>query len=703
MRLARLAAPIILACAALFTSCDSPTPTPTATPSPAPTPTPTATPTLAPTATPTLATPTPAPQPTPLPNIPPPEDAFREDDCPFSATPGTPLWEATCGYLTVPADYDDPTAGTFEIAVAVFPASGERTSDVPVVYLDGGPGGNTIEGVEVSYGQPIEPLNGGRDVVVFDQRGVGYSEPALECPGLRNLTRELLGQALSLAEESRQWLDALRSCRDSLAGDGVNLALFNSAANAADVDRLRAALGHEQWDLYGVSYGTRLAQEVMRGFPGGVRRAVLDSAYPLDLDLLASIPASAEQAFRLLFASCAADSACNEHYPDLEGTLIQAFDRLTASPEPGRATFSLDGEQVETLLTGERLASILFESLYQTDAIPWLPEVIAEAAKGNVEPANLLLSVGLVNNEIFTDGMHYSVRCRDEAAFTTEAALNASVAANPLFARLQDPEGTFGSDAIGACAVWDVPPSPAAANKAVQSDIPTLVLAGEFDPITPPSLGMAVAAGFANAAYVEFPAVGHGVLYEGECGESVVAAFFDGDDAPDASCASDRPAPEWLQPLDALTLTTIASPLLGVRIVQPDGWEQISPISPGGFYRDDIAGPAFVQTVIPGQTVEQLVEGILSDASGGETEDMGTVEVGGLTWRLITIEEDSRIQAMAAAQAAPGSGATGVLLAVVIGFSYQHDTLVESILRPALEVFGSCPAAGPEVAPNSVC
>ena len=692
MRSLRTAAFVCLALLAVtaVTACHPPEPSPTPTPEPTPAPAPTATPT---------PTPTPAPSPTPAP-VPPPsvptpahgipaaEGAFREESCPFSNQPGTPLWSAECGYLTVPADYANPDAGTFEIAVAIFPATGERTGDVPVVYLDGGPGSKTLEGLGATGGATLAPLNGNRDVVAFDQRGAGYSRPSLDCPGLRELTRELAPQALPPAEEEHLWLDALRVCRDQLAGEGIDLSLVESAANAADVERLRIALGHEQWDLYGVSYGTRLAQSVMRDFPGGVRRVVLDSGYPLEADLLANVPAGSDRAFRLLIDSCAADDLCNEHYPDLEGTLAQAFDRLTASPAPGNASFSLDGDRVDTMMTGPRLASLLFEALYQTDVIAWLPEVIAEAAKGNVEPANVLFSVSLVNNAFSAPGMYYSTQCRNEAAFTTEAALAASVEASPLFARFQDSDGSYAQGFFAACAVWDVPPSPPVENEPVRSDIPTLVLAGEFDPITPPGLGMAVAANLSNATFIEFPAVGHGVLHEGGCGESVVAAFLDGADAPDASCASERSSPEWVAPFDGVTLTPVDSPL-GVRIVRPEGWEQPSELTPGQFYRHEVAGPVLVQTVVPGVTVEQFLQQALLSVPALAPEELGTVAANGLTWRLVAVEADGRLQAIAAAQALPGSGVAGVLLAAVIGFPYQREALLDDLLRPTLEVFGS--------------
>ena len=676
---------LVLLVASVITGCASPNPTPTPAPEPTSTPEPTATPTPEPAPT---STPEPTATPAPSSDVPAAEDAFRQDGCPFSNQPGTPLWAAECGYLTVPADYDDPAAGTYEIAVAIFPATGERTSDVPVVYLEGGPGGNALEGLEVSGGVILEPLNETRDVIVFDQRGTGFSEPALSCPETRELTRELIGRALPLAEENERYLEALQACRDRLVGEGVDLSLVNSAANAADVDRLRTALGHEQWDLYGSSYGTRLAQNVMRDFPDGVRRVVLDSSYPLEFDLFARLASGSERSFRLLLDSCAADSACNEHYPNLESTLIQAFDRLSASPEPGTASFSLGGETVDTLMTGERLAWLVFEAFYQTDVIPWLPEIISEAAQGNVEPANLMLSNSLINDAFFSLGMHFSTRCADETAFTTKEAIAASIEGSPLFSRLQDPEGMYAQDAIDTCDLWDVQPSPPVENEPVRSDIPTLVLAGEYDPVTPPSAGMAVAANLSNAAFVEFPATGHGILLEGDCAASIINAFLDGEDSPDTSCVPEPSSPAWVTPVGEITLTPADSPF-GVRIVQPEGWEPFEDL-PGRFYRHEIAGPVLIQTAIPGLTADQFLQQQLFSIPGVEPEELDPVSAGDLSWRVVLIEVDGRLQVIAAAQPpASATGGTSVLLAAVIGFPYQRDVLLDDLLFPTLEVFGS--------------
>ena len=655
----RFLPPLLIVVSLIIAACSSPTPTPTATPEP------TATPTPAPTPTPTAA----------------PEDYFASESCP----PGIADLPVECGFLTVPADYDDPSVGTMRLAVAVLPALSEPAG-VPVAYLDGGPGSKTLEALPYVY-ELLAEMQATRDVAVFDQRGTGFSEPSLDCSEIKELTLELVGRALPPEEEARLALDAVGSCRDRLAREGIDLSLFHSGANAADVDLLRAALGYDQWDLYGVSYGTQLGQTVMRDFPDGVRRVALDSAYPLEASLLEEIPVGGERAFRLLTDSCAADAACVANYPDLADSLTAAVENLTASPEPGAATLALAGERVETLMTGSRLAAEIFQSLYQTDVIPWLPEVIAEAAKGNVEPANALLGTTLTNLQFTVEGMRYSTTCREEAPYTSEAALAAAVEANPLYAALLDPARLSARSAMEQCAVWDVPPAPAIQNEPVTSAIPTLVVAGEFDPITPPALGKAVADNLSASTYVEIPAGGHGLYYAGECPRAIILAFLDGDGSVDASCAEELGAPDWVAPLETTAMYRNVFADLGFTGARPEGWEEQAP---GVFARNRVGGPAFIQALVPGAPPDAFLQQTLATLPA-EPDDLGEALANGLTWRLFSFDAQGMFQAIAAAGVSTDDGysADGTLIAVVSGMSYQGDALVNSILRPALEIIGS--------------
>lgn len=171
----------------------------------------------------------------------------------------------------------------------------------------GGPGGETLAILDVFFADAFLPFLRDRDLVIFDQRGVGLSEPSLVCPEIRQLSRELLDDDLSAATLGLE-LEAWRRCRDRLLAEGVDLSAYNSAASAADVVALRTALGYESWNLLGVANGSRLELTVMRDDPDGVRAVVLDSAYPPHRSTVKELPANFDRALGVLFAGCAQDA-----------------------------------------------------------------------------------------------------------------------------------------------------------------------------------------------------------------------------------------------------------------------------------------------------------------------------------------------------------------------------------------------------------
>src|SRR5262249_11696499 len=154
------------------------------------------------------------------------------------------------------------------------------------------------------FDQGLSAVLAHRDFIFFDQRGTGYSQPELTCPERDALAPTLLAGALSDEQSTQAIVDAFQRCRDRLGVQGVDLAAYNSAASAADVNDLRLALGYSQLNLYGDSYGTRLALTVMRDFPQAVRSVVLDSTYPLEVNLYTALAPNAERAFNALFDAC---------------------------------------------------------------------------------------------------------------------------------------------------------------------------------------------------------------------------------------------------------------------------------------------------------------------------------------------------------------------------------------------------------------
>ncbi|HEX6305128.1 MAG TPA: alpha/beta fold hydrolase, partial [Anaerolineales bacterium] len=207
----------------------------------------------------------------------------------------------------MPENRARPEGSLIQLHVAVFRSRSEEPENDPVVHLAGGPGSSSLGVAGYILGQGMDAILEQRDLILFDQRGTGYSQPRLDCPEREALTPTLLEGSLSQRAEQDAIVEALRECRERLTEEGVDLSAYNSAASAADVNDLRRALGYTKINLYGVSYGTRLGLTVMRDYPQAVRSAVLDSAYPPQVNLYTSLAPNAERAFNQLFAGCTAD------------------------------------------------------------------------------------------------------------------------------------------------------------------------------------------------------------------------------------------------------------------------------------------------------------------------------------------------------------------------------------------------------------
>src|SRR5439155_13420646 len=181
----------------------------------------------------------------------------------------------------------------------------------PIVYLDGGPGGQTLRQAKRIFDN-FASFAPDRDFVLFDQRGIGYSEPALDCPEHTQFLYDTLDQDDNSIRVVRDYNASIRACHDRLVDQGIDLWAYTTAASAADVNDLRIALGYRTWNLLGASYGTRLGLAVMRSFPQGVRSVVLDSTIPPQLEPGGG--ASFMRSLDVLFNRCTNDTSCNRSY-----------------------------------------------------------------------------------------------------------------------------------------------------------------------------------------------------------------------------------------------------------------------------------------------------------------------------------------------------------------------------------------------------
>jgi len=422
-----------------------------------------------------------------------------------------------CGYLTVAEDRlaSSPTErGELQLAVGVFKAVHPNAAVAPLIYLDGGPGAPALD--DVVGGWPLfAPLVVDRDLVVLDQRGTGHSKPALSCD-----TVMTAGDGGS---------DFLAACRNDLAAKVVSLSHFDSASSATDVNDLRVALGYPLWNLFGISYGTRLALTVLRDYPESVRSIVIDSVLPPQVDALAEAGKNANRAFDVIFDSCASQPDCLRAFPTLRQDFYDTIAALSATP----AAIALDGGEVFPL-DADLTIDILLSICYSAPAIAYVPEFIDGLHRADYSLMKQILSaMGSAGGGGFATGMNFSVVCREMAPFTSRQAIaQADSDLPPILAAHFDAKGL-----LDLCDQWMVTPANSIEHLPVASDRPGLVLSGGYDPVTPPASSQLAASTLSHATFLGLADQSHGA-FESPCGRSVIDRFVtDPAAAPDVSCA----------------------------------------------------------------------------------------------------------------------------------------------------------------------
>jgi len=489
---------------------------------------------------------------------------FEPSACP-SAIPLDKKIE--CGYLVVLEDRARPDGPTIRLAVAIVKSHSPTPAHDPLVYLSGGPGTRTLQFLPALLPQ-FDLFLATRDVIFFDQRGVGFSQPALECPELNGAAHLVVSSDLSHEALSALMAEAIRQCRDRLTSQGVNLSAYTSAQSAADLNDLRLALGYQAWNLYGISYGTRLALTAMRDHPEGLRSVILDSVAPPQVNLYLDATANADRAFNVLFEGCAADVVCNSLYPNLRTVFYDLAEHLDRQPVTVQVKHPVTGGSFDVPLTRYALVSAMFDALYSAQSIKLLPGAIYDARDGDYTPLADLVAQSASVTDLFSLGMSLSVECNEEAPFASLDEVRAAKAIYPNALRAATSPYWFVSEiGFSLCQEWGAASPAPIENEPVHSDIPTLVLAGEYDPVTPPAWGKQTAAHLSRSFFYEFPAIGHGVVQGGLCPTSIMTAFVrDPATAPDVSCITRMDAaPKFLVRARVLRLPVwIVLPLLGM-------------------------------------------------------------------------------------------------------------------------------------------
>jgi pimeloyl-ACP methyl ester carboxylesterase len=409
---------------------------------------------------------------------------------------------AECGTLQVPEARGSRTSRVLDLNVIVLRAlQGEATE--AVFLFAGGPGQAATD--LVGFARQLREIRETRDVVFVDQRGTGASH-RLDCDLIDPVSpASAFGAVFDVARIAR--------CRDVLSQD-ADLAQYTTAAAVADADAVRAALGYERILLYGGSYGTRVVQAYIKAYPARVRAAVLDGVLPLD-DGPISFARSLQRAVDLTIERCAADVACAHRYPRLDHQFTVLVDRLRAGPVSATVQHT-DGNRVPVMLSIGDFAYAVRGLLYTERGRHDLPAAIAEAAAtGRFDAfAQFYWHRALAFRTRLAHGLHLSVLCAEDIAIPSDADVDAATTGTFMGRYLFD-------EYRRACTLWPRAAIAADARRPVSAAVPTLLLSGEIDPVTPPSFAEAVARGLPNSRHIVVAGGAHGSL--GRCGRSAVA------------------------------------------------------------------------------------------------------------------------------------------------------------------------------------
>jgi pimeloyl-ACP methyl ester carboxylesterase len=461
--------------------------------------------------------------------------AVEPNDCPYSL----PDESLRCGVLEVPEDWEAPSETVIQLPYVILPALGDPASHQPdpIVYLEGGPGVSGL--ASVALFADIAGLRQERDIVFMEIRGNGVSLPAFTCePGV------LDDPALAT------------SCWEASLAKGMDPSEYNTRSVALDFVALRRQLGIEQWNLYGISYGTTTAQVISDLDPGGTRSVALDSPTSPSVEIARADLESLLDGYSRIFAACVADPSCDRRYPNLMTTFIDTAQSLSAAPWDHGADsvaelISFVSDEDPQLMEGAG-----FLRLVQAVPAAQMPAVIhAVAARDARRLDDLLASVlgfaefdileglpdSIVDPSFAGDGMLLSTYCSEEAPVDTlDTVPPATIDEWP--SSIIDVYRTRWE----ICDSWPVSVSAPEDVDLVRNDLPTLILTGEFDVLTPRQQGEIILDGLTNAQLVDVPTAEHGVAPQSQCALDILVAFIaEPTTNADTGCLDEVPPVEW--------------------------------------------------------------------------------------------------------------------------------------------------------------
>lgn len=412
--------------------------------------------------------------------------------------------QVKCGKLSVPENYQAPDKTKLSINFAVLPAIDNSEYKTPLMFLAGGPGQSAVE-LATSLNSIFYDVRKTRDIILIDQRGTGKSG-ALTCDlSAMNNVYSVPSQIISPQE--------VKTCVSQFKGD---IRQFNTENAIRDFDAVRAALGHNKVNIYGGSYGTRAGLTYMRMFPDSIDTATLDSVAPIEVPV-GLFGQSGARSFNLLLENCKNDINCQQAFPNLAEEFKTVKARLAEKPVTLKIQHPRLGTPTDFVIDLDKFTGNIRFQLYSMNGHSMVPLVIHQAFLGNYLPLQGLMARNEGEDLVYT-GLLFNIVCNEDIPRLT---------ANDFIA---DADNEFDGDSSQKAWQMVCPYFPqftpsSAFNSPVVSDIPTLVLSGNLDPVTPPSNGDYLAKHLSNSHHIVVDDASHTVAMS-TCANKIINEFL---------------------------------------------------------------------------------------------------------------------------------------------------------------------------------
>jgi pimeloyl-ACP methyl ester carboxylesterase len=421
--------------------------------------------------------------------------------------------KAKCGTFEVYENRATKKGRTITLKIILLPATGDKREPDPFVYFAGGPGSAATEDA-AGLAQAFPRILEHHDMLFVDQRGTGGSHP-LDCKFYDDADlQSYLGYFFPIED--------VRKCREQLEPNS-DLKQYVTTIAADDMDELRAALGYERLNLFGGSYGTRAALTYLKRHPKHVRTAILQGVSPADHFMPGDFPLQTERALQGVLAECLADKACSEAFPNIKDEAKAVLAQLIKGPVEVEIQKPNSTEKVKVKLSRDLVAEAIRYMLYSPVPASRVPLILHVASQGDYAPlARTAIQYRQRLVATGSNGMYLSITCAEDLPWIKPGE-GERMAQNTFLGdyRLRQQRE--------ACALWPRAEIERDYAQPVKSDVPVLILTGEWDPVTPPSNGDRVAKTLTNSLHVVVPHGAHGLggLEGMDCIDNLIVDFIE--------------------------------------------------------------------------------------------------------------------------------------------------------------------------------